>query len=38
MQVMWQRFVSLTHIERAKGILGTHGDVPASLRVSTIGL
>ena len=28
-----QRFVSLTHIERAKGVLGTHGDVPAGLRV-----
>jgi hypothetical protein len=42
MQVMWsrsiclgksQRFVSLTHVERAKGVLGTHGDVPAGLRV-----
>lgn len=25
----FQRFVSLTHIERAKGVLSTHGDVPA---------
>ena len=42
MHVMWprsiylgksQRFVSLTHVERAKGVLGTHGDVPAGLRV-----
>lgn len=28
-----QRFVSFTHVERAKGVLGTHGDVPAGLRV-----
>jgi hypothetical protein len=42
MQAMWprsiylgkcQRFGSLTHVERAKGVLGTHGDVPAGLRV-----
>ena len=28
----------LSHVERAKGALGTHGDVPAGLRVGIIGL